>query len=204
MPQHTRQRIVHILEQRECASAQDLSRLLQVTPSNIRHHLSILIEQGSVKQIGHKENSPRGRPTALYALTQVNSKNNLDLISSILLDRLYGESSISADQDILRWLAQRITDQFPQTLHNPTKRLYDSIKFLDRLNYQAKWEAHLDSPRIMLGHCPYASIINEHPELCQMDIYLIEILSGEQAALISRRSVTSTGAHHCVFRIIKK
>jgi predicted ArsR family transcriptional regulator len=204
MPQQTRQRIVHILEERETASARELSRLLNVTSANIRHHLSVLIEQGSVKIARYKEQPSRGRPSAVYTLVRSTLRDNLDLLSSILLQKYKDEAPISAQDDELRWLAQRLAAQYPLSPLNPTQRLYSAIQALNRLNYHAQWEAHAESPRIMFGHCPYATILEDHPEMCQVDTYLVEYLTGDPAKLIAKRIPTPEGHRQCVFRIIKK
>lgn len=204
MPQHTRQRIVNILDQRETASVRELSRLLNVTPANIRHHLAVLIEQGSVKVVGFKENTSRGRPTAVYSLTQPALKDNLGLLSSLLLQKLQDSTHPSSQDAMLRWLAQRLASQFPHILLNPTQRIYSAVQSLNQLNYDAHWEARVESPRIMLGHCPYAAILDEHPEMCQVDEYLIEHLTGDACDLIAKQAPTPSGRRHCIFRITKK
>jgi predicted ArsR family transcriptional regulator len=45
---------------------------------------------------------------------------------------------------------------------------------LNQLHYQARWEAGAEGPRIILGQCPYAAVIGNHPELCRMDMSLLE------------------------------
>jgi predicted ArsR family transcriptional regulator len=204
MPQQTRKQIVHILEQRETASARELSRLLDVTPSNIRHHLSILIEQGSVKIAGYKESRSRGRPSAIFTLIQPTLKDNLDLLSSILLQSISEELSSGSQENKLRWLAQRLCAEFPQPVKNPTQNLYAAIQTLNSLNYHARWEAHVDSPRIMFKHCPYARILEDHPEMCQVDGYLVESLTGVPSRLIAKRTLAPDGNRYCIFRITKK
>ena len=37
------------------------------------------------------------------------------------------------------------------------------------VHYHARWEAGPEGPRVIFAHCPYAAIIEGHPELCQMD-----------------------------------
>lgn len=204
MPLQTRQRIVHILEERETATIRELSRSLKLTPANIRHHISILINQGSVQIAGYKDDQLRGRPSAVYALVKPSLKDNLDLLSSILLKDLQGKSAASSQEDLLRWLAKSLAAEFIQTTHNPTQRLYASIQTLNRLNYHAQWEARVDSPRIMFGHCPYAVILDNHPEMCQVDSYLVEYLTGESAQLIAKRVLTADGRRQCLFRITQK
>jgi predicted ArsR family transcriptional regulator len=75
---------------------------------------------------------------------------------------------------------------------------------LNELEYQARWEAHARSPRIILGNCPYKGIIEEHPELCQMDVYLLENLTGEKAAQLSKLEKTPQGLPVCAFAVGKR
>jgi hypothetical protein len=49
------------------------------------------------------------------------------------------------------------------------------------MNYQARWEAGAEGPRIIFGLCPYAAIIEKHPELCRMDTALLGKMLGREA-----------------------
>lgn len=204
MPHRTRQQIIRILEQRESASAYEFSKLLKVTPSNIRHHLSILIEQGSVKIAGYTMHQTRGRPSTIYALAQPLLKDNLDRLSDILLKKILDELPHDSHVQALRWLAQQLIAEFPQTANNPTQRLYLAVQTLNKLNYRAQWEAHADTPRIMFGHCPYLAILDGHPDMCQIDIFLLEYLVGKPTELIIKRSLDPDGHKQCIFRLINK
>jgi predicted ArsR family transcriptional regulator len=204
MPHRTRQRIINILDQRGMATARELSRILNVTPANVRHHISVLIEQGSIKIAEIKESKFRGRPAAVYALTQSAFKDNLNLLSSILLKNLKELPPDIPQIERLQWLAEQLAAQYPQKPTNPTQQMYSAMQTLNRLNYHAQWEAHADSPRIMFGHCPYAAILDEHPEMCQVDEYLLKNLTGDPAELKSKRAIAPDGRRHCIFRIMKK
>jgi len=65
------------------------------------------------------------------------------------------------------------------------------------MNYHARWEAGRAGPRVILGHCPYAAIIEKHPELCQMDAALLEELTGESAEQVAQIGRDKSQA--CVF-----
>jgi predicted ArsR family transcriptional regulator len=80
-----------------------------------------------------------------------------------------------------------------------THRLYQAIQRLNQMGYQARWEAHSEAPRLLLGHCPYAAILSKHPELCQMDAYLLEELMGVPADQIKKLAQDSRGARYCLF-----
>jgi predicted ArsR family transcriptional regulator len=82
-----------------------------------------------------------------------------------------------------------------------TKRLSQTIQVLSQHHYQARWEAHSDGPRLLLGHCPYAAILEKHPELCRMDAYILEELVGTSVEQVARLARNSRGMTFCIFRI---
>ena len=65
---------------------------------------------------------------------------------------------------------------------NLTRRLYRTTEILNQQHYQARWEARPDAPRLVLGHCPFSAILEEHPELCKLDAYLIERFTGASSS----------------------
>ncbi len=69
------------------------------------------------------------------------------------------------------------------------------------MNYNARWEAHAEAPQVLLGHCPYRAIIQEHPELCKMDKYLLESLLDQQVDQIAKLEKDNQGIKWCVFAL---
>jgi predicted ArsR family transcriptional regulator len=51
-----------------------------------------------------------------------------------------------------------------------------------------------------LGHCPYAGIIQKHPELCRMDAALLGDLLGAPASQVAKIGPGPDGPAHCIFR----
>jgi predicted ArsR family transcriptional regulator len=196
----SRQRLIAYLESRQAATTDDISRALHFTPANIRHHLSHLVEEGIVQTVGFRPKQARGRPERLYALVRQISSHNLDGLSSALIRILSAQDKPENDswvQDLAEELGKPV-----QGSESPTKRLFQVVKHLNELNYQSRWEAHSDGPRIILGHCPYAAILHKHPELCLMDRFLLEDLLKADVSQISRLEVGAKGLPQCVFRIL--
>jgi predicted ArsR family transcriptional regulator len=77
------------------------------------------------------------------------------------------------------------------------KRLNLLIEKLNQMNYHARWEAGSEGPRVIFGHCPYAAIIEKHPELCAMDAALLEKLMGHSAGQLTK--IGRDGSLSCVF-----
>ena len=79
------------------------------------------------------------------------------------------------------------------------RRLASAIERLNEMHYQARWEAGPEGPRIILGHCPYATIIDKHPELCQMDLALLSKLLGGELQQTAKLESGAGGLPFCAF-----
>jgi predicted ArsR family transcriptional regulator len=75
---------------------------------------------------------------------------------------------------------------------------------LNELNYHARWEAQKENPKIILGNCPYSTVIHDHPDICLIDKYLIEGLLSTTVAQETKLLRDNRGYATCVFSIGKK
>ncbi|RPI96394.1 MAG: hypothetical protein EHM40_01495 [Chloroflexi bacterium] len=82
------------------------------------------------------------------------------------------------------------------------KRLGFALEKLNEAHYMARWEAGAEGPHVILGICPYAAIIEKHPELCQMDAAMLAEWMGQPAAQIFRTG--KEGSSVCVFALGNK
>jgi len=122
------------------------------------------------------------------------------LLVEALLQEIAIEKSTTKRLKTLQSIAEKLTG----TSHshgNLTQRLYRAIKRLSELNYNARWEAHPETPKIILGNCPYSSIIHNHPEICLIDKYLIEGLLTTTVAQETKLSRDDRGYSSCLFNI---
>jgi predicted ArsR family transcriptional regulator len=117
---------------------------------------------------------------------------------SVLSDALLTEASPSLQMEVL---AERITRHLPGVTNlagQPlTKQLSLTIEKINQMNYHARWEAGPEGPRIIFGHCPYAEIIKNHPELCQMDEAILKEWVGKPVTQIFKTG--KDGSSICVF-----
>ena len=171
----TRHRLLDYLGSKQIATSTDLSRVLQVTSADARHHLNLLLKEGLIQIIGEKQPQGPGRPAKVYSLSPKQKQDNLVLLVEALLQVITSDNFSRDHSKKIRQIAEYIRGP---TMYNGnlTQRLYLAINRLNDLNYQARWEAHQQAPRIILGNCPYASIVNNHPEICQIDKHLLESL----------------------------
>lgn len=197
----TRQLLCEHLQLKRTASAAELARALRLTPANIRHHLSGLMAEGVVEKVGQRPTSGRGRPVQLFGLVEQLSRNNLALLVKALLTEMEKECSDSERESIFKRLAAHLLGADGPTARTLAQRYVQTIQYLNSINYQARWEAHARAPRVIFSHCPYAAVIQDHPELCLLDQYLLEELLGEGARQVSKLEITPQGARQCIFLI---
>jgi len=197
----TRQRILEILETRPTATADELAHILQLTPANLRHHLGRLGRDGRVIAIGERPPRGRGRPQRMFALPR--RGEGTDRLAGHLLAQTLDTLDPDQQAAFLRALALRLGGEPTQARHI-TQRLAATVRQLNELEYQARWEAHARAPRVILGNCPYAAIIGEHPELCQMDAHLLENLLGQSVKQIEKLERNPQGLPICVFVMERK
>ncbi|MEK6222014.1 MAG: ArsR family transcriptional regulator [Chloroflexota bacterium] len=202
--QITRQKIIDYLASNHQVSAVELSQLLGQTPANIRHHLNILVIENKIEFVGETSGSGRGRPTKHYMRTPQAQPHGLDTLLSSLLWEIQNSRTEKQRQNNLKKLGERLA-AIEIKLPSPiTTRLSALIQRLNDLLYQAHWEAHADGPQVILGQCPYAEVIDQHPELCQMDKYLLEASLNTPMVQTEKFSRNPNGPPHCVFEPAKQ
>lgn len=198
----SRQKILDYFRLHQTASASELSRVMQMTQANARHHLKILLDEGAVIQIGERMAvNLRGRPEKVYGFSETMQKNNLGLLADLLLKLNTPVDNAQVSLPPLRVLSKGLIEKAGGmvTQRSLGPRLVQAIQILNRLNYQARWEARPAAPEIYLGYCPYQEIIQEHPELCHMDADLLQSLSGLQAEQIGKLVPDRSGRRFCRF-----
>ena len=197
-----RQKVLVYLKKNHAVSAAQIGRALKMSAANVRHHLSVLCSDGRASIVGQTKRDGRGRPVNLYGLSENLLGNNLAFLVDELLDEFLKRLSPTKRADALQTLAHRMTlaNKTTETL-GISKKLAQTIENLNQLNYQARWEAGAEGPRILFGHCPYAAIIGKHPELCQMDAELLNTYMDEPARQIAK--IKRDGSPVCIFLLGK-
>lgn len=211
----SREHVLEYIRAHRAVSAAELSHALQMTEANARHHLNILLAQGLVVVIGNRRGQGKGRPVRLFALSELVIGSQMQNLAEALLVVFFEKGEAEAGEQKLKKLARRLVEQndkglpssaqpagsAPVSSSNLTQRLVQAVQRMNELHYEARWEAHSLAPRFILGRCPYATIIDEHTELCQMDRLIIEHLLGCSAEQIARRQPDRQGLRQCIFAL---
>jgi predicted ArsR family transcriptional regulator len=162
-----RQKILTHLSKTRSVSAREIARALKMSAPNVRHHLSVLCSDGRVEFVAVNNREGRGRPEKQYSLSQAALGDNLSVLTNALLDVAGSKLKVDA-------LASHILDESLFANLSATKRLALLVEKLNTMHYQARWEAAAEGPRVIFGRCPYAKVIERHPELCKMDLGILE------------------------------
>jgi predicted ArsR family transcriptional regulator len=199
MMKPTRTRILEYLQNKRTATPIEMALALHLTPANIRHHIAILEVEGALTIVGKRRETPYGRSSRIFALRAESLNHNLGVLASALLDE--GQAAQMESDQYYQRVAVRIASQLDQTPIAASKRLVHTVNRLNEMNYQARWEARLDAPRVILGHCPYAALLPDHPEICQIDSHLLEKMLGSQVRKTAHLEPTPQGLKQCVFAV---
>ena len=191
MPTTTRQKILDYLKRNRTVSSREVARALHMTPANARHHLGILAADGRVEVINQRQVG-RGRPEKVYHLAGTMLGDNLSALADALLMEADGKVGMEA-------LGKRIAGENDAADQPLMRRLVSTVKRLNNMRYQSHWEAGAEGPRIVLGHCPYAAVIEKHPELCQMDRALIGALLNGELRQTAKLEAGAGGLPFCGF-----
>ena len=199
----SRQRILNYLKKQHPASAAQIGHALNMSAADVRHHVSILLDDGRLARISEKRGSGRGRPVNLYGLSEKSLGDNFPPLTGVVLDELLKKLSPARRAAVIKAIAAKLALQFGEL--DPSlsmaKRLEVVIDQLNKHYYQARWEAGPQGPRILFAHCPYATIIKDHPELCQMDEALLGERMGVPARQLAKIGQQPVESLYCVFHL---
>ena len=189
-----RQKVLNYLTKTRTASAREIARSLKMSAATVRHHLRVLVEDGRLEIVFVRGRDGRGRPEKVFSLPSSALGNNLAALGDAVL--------VEAGTGIqMEALAKRLAGDTRLADQPIAKRLNSSVEKLNQMNYHARWEAGPQGPRLIFGHCPYAALIGKHPELCQMDEGLLELLMGDSVTQMFK--IGKDGSSICVFALGK-
>lgn len=187
-----RQKVLAYFAKARIASTREIARALKLSPATVRHHLRLLVADGRLDLTPIHGRDGRGRPEKVYSLPRAALGDNLPALSDALLNEAGSQLSMEA-------LAGHLTGDSSFAREPLARRLNLTVERLNQMKYHARWEAGSEGPRLVFAHCPYAAILEKHPELCRMDQALLQNLMGQPARQIFRTGID--GSSVCVFVI---
>lgn len=185
-----RQKVLGYLTKNRTASAREISRALKMSTATVRHHLRVMVADGRLERSFVRGHEGRGRPEKVYTLPGAALGHNLSALAEAVLTEVGPSIRMEA-------MAKRLAGDSNFADQPVAKRLNLTVEKLNTMNYHARWEAGPQGPRLIFGHCPYAAIIEKHPELCRMDESLLKELMGDTAAQMFK--IGKDGSATCMF-----
>jgi predicted ArsR family transcriptional regulator len=176
MNNSTADKILEYLQDHPPSSSNEISSALLLTKADIRYHLRNMLRVGIVsRRIKHLDFGA-GRPGYLYTTSRADPNSGYTLLAGICANVLLKEPAnrLKSQHDIAKGLA----DGFHDHTSIGSERLGMVVQYLTKLGYQSIWEARSDHPIIYFRNCPYLDLAVKQPELCQVDLVLIEKLTG--------------------------
>ncbi len=201
--QSRRHEILNILKLNGEATVDELATMLELTPVTVRHHLDILRADGLVEAPAVRRRRGPGRPQYVYTLTPDAADQfpkNYDSLATELLDEIKTSMEPGAIHTILGRIAERRLGEAPAIDPNlpMENRLNSLVEYMTRKGFIANWEHKDGKWFIYASNCPYHNAAKQHPELCEVDHFNFEHVSGMQ--LISLQRIID-GAHNCTYQI---
>lgn len=190
----SRQKILTHLKKTRSASAREIARALKLSAPNVRHHLSVLCSDGRVEMTSVHNREGRGRPEKVYSLSEAALGDNLSALAEAVL-------TVAGSSLNLEAVASLILDESQFAGQSMNRRLALLVEKLNEMHYQARWEAGAGGPRVLFGRCPYARVIEAHPEICTMDAALLQKTLARPVSALKKNETTLKGMCPFIFQI---
>ena len=199
--QDTRQQILEILKRLGEVTVQELSRELGLTSVTVRHHLEILRSEGYITEPEVRRSNRPGRPRYVYRLTSTAADlfpNNYSGLASALLDSMDQCLEPEERQTVLREAAKRMVPDINDMPKSRDARMDMVIKVMTQQGFVARWAKDDGCYLIYVSSCPYHHVAQNHPETCQIDEGIIQLLTGAEPV---RSENTARQGGLCVYEL---
>lgn len=198
MTESTAQQILQLLQDIPSATALEVSEYLHITKADAHYHISNLLRAGLV-EVSSKGIQPglRGRPARSFQLAALYRPNNHTLLLKAILQL---HPDILRNKDNLKALCTTLTPSCDQLLPLRT-RVVTTSAYLAENNYHPTWEASPSGPKFILHYCPYLTILENHPEICELDLLLLNHRMGLPVTMLQNRSYPDGLNNPCTFQV---
>jgi predicted ArsR family transcriptional regulator len=199
--QATRQQVLDHLRLHGQATVKELGRLLSLTSTGVRQHLTVLERDGLVE--AHEERGHVGRPAFVYRLTEQGDAlypKLYDSLANVLLNELRTIAGGDALQKVLRLVATRFAEPYMGRVEgNPlAERVAETARILQERGCLADYSAHDGDWYVSQYTCPFPSVARSNSSVCAMEVEFVRRLTGADARLVSS---LLRGDRSCTYRI---
>ena len=200
--QSTRQQILEYLLRQVLATVKTLGKLLGLTSTGIRQHLTVLERDGLVD--AHEERGRVGRPTLVYSLTEKADSlfpKTYDALASVLLEEVRSSQGNERLHELLHKVAERMAGPYRERVQG--KPLLGRVRETARIMEEQGClvdvrEAEGDEYYIDEYTCPFPKVAQQDRAVCALHVDFVRILTGADTRLT--RSLLR-GERACTYRV---
>jgi DeoR family transcriptional regulator, suf operon transcriptional repressor len=182
----------------------ELGEKLAISRNAVRQHVSSL-ENGGLVAVGEMRRGV-GRPSQIYTLTPLGSEQfprQYSLLSELVLasvKELHGPAGTAA---LMKEIADRLARQYSPRIQGETvpERADTVAAILNEIGFLAETEQSAQGTAITALNCVYHHLATEFPEVCQLDIELIQQLTG---ARVEHSECMVRGGLCCRFQLTER
>ncbi len=199
--QETRQQILDYLRREGRATVKELERLLGLTSTGIRQHLTVLERDGLVEAF--EERGRVGRPALVYRLTEQGDAiypKQYDLLANIVLEEVREVAGAEGLQTILRRVATRFADPYRERLNGKSlpERVAEATQIIQERGCESDSLHDGEDWLISQFTCPFPNVARENSSVCALDVEFVGQLVGADARLTKS---LLRGDRSCTYRI---
>jgi predicted ArsR family transcriptional regulator len=198
----TRQDILNILRERRQADINDLSLALGLSPVTIHYHINVLQRDGLLEVKALRQGV--GRPKNVFALRDAAFEKfpqSYHRLSDRLLDLLKSRLTETDLQQLFERIGQDIAAEHAAALDGKSleQKIAMLIDLLGEEGFMSRLEkVGVDQFVLTQYNCPYQYVVTRHPEVCELDLQLMNSALGTS---VTRHSCVVHGDSVCTFHI---
>ncbi len=196
----TRERILVLLRRHGRLSAPQLADMLERTSVGVRRHLALLERDGLVT--ARVEKPKRGRPTAVYRLTDAGLETFPRHYDELALEALafVKRQDASLLSRFLAWRNERLAASYADRVDGATlaERAQALADVLSEQGFMAEVEPAPGGLRLCQHNCTVEHLATELPDLCASETKLFEQLLGSP---VEREATIVQGNVRCVTHV---
>ena len=176
--QRTRKLILDHINRHGPSTVDDLAVAAGVVGVTVRAHLAVLEREGLV--VGQEVRTGRaGRPRIHYALTvrahdvfpKGYDRLARRLLETVGSDEARGSLIAKTGTAWATSVAESVTPE-----GNREERIRAAVSALDETGCETEWHEEEDRLQVTLHNCPYSTVVERFPQLCEMERTFLEDL----------------------------
>lgn len=199
--QSTRQQILEYLQRHGRATVKELGKLLGLTSTGIRQHLTVLERDGLVD--AREERGRVGRPTLVYSLTDKADAifpKTYDALATILLEEVRATDGNERLHELLRKVAERMAEPYVELVQaRPLpERVRETARILEEQGCLV--DVRQDNGEYFIDEftCPFPKVAQRDPAVCALHVDFVRALTAADTRLTQS---LLRGERACTYRI---